>query len=310
MTPFDQAKERLRLAKDVPLLGLIRELGYTIDSDGSYYSMLSPFRAEGQGSLKISKRTPDRWRDYGNGKHGDIVDFVQGIFPQFSKREAIDYLLQRQNIPIPTYEPIKKDTNAIEIVTVEALSHPRLCDYLTERKIGLKQAKVYLSQAKIKFPNGKNPERIHTVLAWKNNSGGYEFRNSFLKLGNSPKDVTNINEHWFKPEYGEVVSIFEGFTDFLAYLTLINKSLPQFKSIVLNSASFIRVITPMLKDVQVWNYAHNDQAGNDVHSTLLEAGIDAKDMRYLYPIYNDVNDWLMQKPIKKKTMSIRDVLNK
>ncbi len=308
MTPLDQAKERLRQAKDISLIGLIKELGYKLDSDGSYYSMLSPFRSEGQGSLKINKSTTDKWRDYGNGKHGDVIDFVRELF-SLSVNEAVDYLLKKSIISLPEYAPVKQDVKAIEIKAVEPLSDPGLIDYITGRKIGLNQAKTYLKQARICFPNGKNPQREYLVIAWANNSGGYEFRNGFFKIGNAPKDVTNIEGRFANTEYLNEVFLFEGWPDFLSYLTYFNCVEMRGNAIILNSISFLEVIIPFIKDKEVVYYGQNDTASNKAYTRLTETCNYVIDRREIYLGYKDFNDFLCGKPIKKKIKSISEMLN-
>lgn len=307
MTALDHAKNKLRLAKEIPLLSIIKDLGYSLEDTGSYYSMLSPFRAESKGSLFIDKRRPNKWVDYGNGKRGDSIDFIQGIYPNFGKMEAIDFILNKRNISVslPAFEPtVKISSNPIEIVSVEALSHPRLIEYLTERKIGLNQAKRYLKQGVIRFPNGKSPTREHLVLAWINNSQGYEFRNSFIKVSNSPKDVTNIGG---ATDNKNTIGVFEGWPDFLSCLTYYNVSKMRGDAIILNSISFLEVIIPFIKDKTVVYFGQNDTAGNKALKRLREECTDVVDMRNDYYDYKDFNDFLCGK-MRKRTKSIKEII--
>ena len=304
MTRFETAKERLRLAKDIPLIGLIKELGYEITSDGSYYSMLSPFRGEKQGSLKISKKTPDSWRDFGNGKYGDVIDFVRELF-SLNLNEAVEYLLSKRNIPIPTYEKIDKGVNPIEIRSVEPLSHPKLIEYIISRNIGLNQAKSYLKQLTIVFPNRKNPTREHIVLGWKNNSGGYEMRNDFLKVSNAPKDVTNIKG---ESETENTVGVFEGWPDFLSCLTYYGQQQMPFNCIILNTLSYIEVLLPYIKEKDVIYYGQNDKPADKALVRIKEVCESVADMRAMYSDYNDFNDFICGKKMKR-IKSIKEVYN-
>lgn len=297
----EASKERLRLAKEVSLIGLIKELGGKLEETGGYYRMLSPFRSESKASVDIDKRRPNKWHDRGTGKHGDVIDFVQELF-SLNKRDAIDYLLKRSNIPLPEYAPIKREQNSIEIVNIEALTAtnaPLLIQYLVQRHIDLKIACTWLKYAQIRFPYSlKNPDRIHHCLAWANDSGGYEFRNSFLKVSNSPKNITTI-----KGEYS-VVSLFEGWPDYLTYLTTATIPMHQSSYIVLNSVSFLGGIIPMIRDKEIWNYGHNDRAGDSAVRLLKQEGCKVIDMRVLYRECKDLNDCVcgIKKPVTSRKL--------
>jgi hypothetical protein len=259
-------------------------------------------RGENNSSFDINKKT-GRWTDRGNGSHGDAIDFVMA-YKGMTTKEAIDFLLKGDNLGLVNYEPQKTLVKSIEIKALEPLSDTRLMEYISSRKICATVAQKWLKQATIRFPNSKkNPDREHICLAWKNNSGGYEFRNSFLKVSNSPKDVTNIKGH---REDNEIL-LFEGWPDFLSVLSKQDSLLPTDMAIVLNSASFINVILPFLEGKRVWYYGHNDKTGDDIGVKIRTAGIPMVDVRKTYPSYNDFNDFVCG---KKKTKSIKDILGR
>lgn len=299
MTPFDKGHERLNLAKSVSLIGLIKELGYDLHEDGSYYSMLSPFRSEGQSSFKIDKRRPHKWHDFGNGKKGDVIDYVQELF-SYDKKQAIDYLLGKMNVPLPVYEPIKRERNSIEIVSVTDTFSPELRKYIIRREISIEVAEKWLKQAIIRFPYSPiNPEQEHKVLAWKNDSGGYEFRGGRIKLSNAPKNITTI-----KGSNSNVVSLYEGWPDYLTHLTMHNILNMSDTVIVLNSVSFLGSILPMIKDKAIAYYGQNDKAGDKAFDVLnTECTKAVWDMRKTYQGYKDLNDSWVAKQKKKGFLS-------
>jgi hypothetical protein len=60
-------------------------------------------------------------------------------------------------------------------------------------------------------------------LGFKNDSGGYELRSEFFKGSNSPKDITAFKNR------GKKVAAFEGFFDFLSFISLLgNKEVKDF----------------------------------------------------------------------------------
>lgn len=298
MTNLDISKERLNRAKEVSLIGLIKDLGYTINDSGSTYSMISPFRGENEGSFKIDKRRTTKFRDYGNGKRGDVIDFVQELF-SMNRRDAIDYLLKRSNIPLPVYEPIKRDRKSIEIIAITDTFSPEMRKYIIGREISIEVAQKWLKQAVIKFPYSPiNPNQEHTVLAWRNDSGGYEFRGGKIKLSNSPKNVTTINQN----KYSEV-NLFEGWPDFLTYLTMTQQTVSNETCIILNSVSFLEIMIPFLDKRIVYYWGQNDTAGDKALSRIKEAGIIYTDKRKYFKGYKDLNDYWRAKQKKKGFLS-------
>lgn len=296
MTYID-SKERLVRAKEVSLIGLIKDLGYTINDSGSTYSMISPFRGENEGSFKIDKRRPTKFRDYGNGKRGDVIDFVQELF-SMNRKDAIDYLLKRSNIPLPVYEPIKRDRKSIEILSITDTFSTELRKYLISREISIEVAQKWLKCAVIKFPYSTiNPEQEHTVLAWRNDSGGYEFRGGKIKLSNAPKNVTTIKNN------GECLYMFEGWPDYLTYLTMIGVMQCDATAIILNSISFLNVIIPFITDKRVLYWGQNDTAGDKALATLKENNIITRDLRFTFKGYKDLNDYWRAKQKKKGFLS-------
>ena len=88
---------------------------------------------------------------------------------------------------------------------------------------------------------GALSDRRQTLLCvgFPNRSGGYEIRNKFFKGCIAPKDITHIRQ----TEPGETCCLFEGFMDYLSFLTLRQARHPDRPAldgqeyIVLNSVS-------------------------------------------------------------------------
>jgi hypothetical protein len=296
---LESYKERLQEAKSVSLLGLIAELGYKMTSTGSYWIMLSPFRSEGKGSFDIDKRKPNKWVDRGSGKHGDVIDFVQELF-HYSQKEAIDFLLKdkqsKYNVSLPEYEAIKDTRKSIDILGINKITDPSLIDYIASRHISLEIAEKWLSQLTICFPRGKRPEQNHIVWGWKNDSGGYEMRNRWKKISNSPKNITTIKGQ--SPTIDKVL-IFEGSPDFFSYLTFFTLERPMCNSIVLNTISFLSSILPMIEDKKVEYWGQNDKAGDRAWKIIKKNCALSCDKRFVFEGYKDFNEFLIQDSEKK-----------
>lgn len=299
----DASRERLQRAKEVSLLGLIKELGFSMEDTGGYYRMVSPFRSEGNPSFDVDKRRPTKFVDRGINLRGDVLDFVGELF-HFNKRQSIDYLLGKESLNIPKYEPIIREKNAIEILSAGEIKSPWLWDYVDERQIAPQIASKYLVELEFKFNYSKHPERVSRALGFRNNSGGYEIRSKSLKISNSPKDVTTFKGS----EYSNVWHIYEGFFSFLSD-RLKNETTFIGNHIVLNSLSFLpQVLAFLPQDAYVYSYLDNDQAGDKATQSIKDAGFEMLDMRYIYADYNDLNDYICGKPLKKKIKSIKELL--
>jgi hypothetical protein len=133
-------------------------------------------------------------------------------------------------------------------------------------------------------------EKNYYALGFKNNSGGYELRNKYFKGGSSPKDITLIENG------AKNLAVFEGFFNFLSYLTLQGKqevNLTNF--LILNSASFFEKSLPRMSEYnRVHLYLDNDRTGQNCSQKAL--GIDREkfiDERKFYQKHKDLNDWLI-----------------
>lgn len=292
----EQSKSRIEQAKKVNLVEYLRSQGYEISETSGYYRCSSPLRGESNPSFDINKKTL-KWKDRGNGKKGDIIDLVQELH-HCDFNEAVDKILgNKANFEHPELKAVERDKPNIEILEVLSLSDPKLMSYIAGRQISPVVAQKWLKEARIRFPYGKSPDRVHTVLAWRNDSGGYEFRNNFLKISNAPKNLTSINKDTFD------VNLFEGWPDALTLLT-IKKGVEFFHTTyILNSASFFEVLVPFLYGHRINYFGHNDATGDKILARIKEEKIQVKDYRYLYKNYKDYNDFLVAETKKRRILT-------
>lgn len=73
--------------------------------------------------------------------------------------------------------------------------------------------------------NGKS----YFAIGFRNDAGGYELRSEHFKGGSTPKHITTINNG------SNTILVFEGFMDFLFYLTLKENARSTCDTAVLNS---------------------------------------------------------------------------
>lgn len=291
----EQSKSRIEQAKKVNLVEYLRSAGYDISETAGYYRCLSPLRSESNPSLDISRKTL-KWKDRGSGKSGDLIDLVRELH-HCTLNEAVDLILgNKANFEHPELKPVERDKPNIEILEVLSLCDPKLMDYITQRQISPLVAQNWLKEARIRFPYGKHPERIHTVLAWRNDSGGYEFRNSFLKISNAPKNFTSIIKDTFD------INLFEGWPDALTCLTIKKGTNFFCTTYVLNSASFFEQLVPFLIGHKINYFGHSDPTGDKILARIKEEKIQVVDYRYLYKGYKDYNDYAVGRVKKRKIL--------
>ena len=137
------------------------------------------------------------------------------------------------------------------------------------------------------------------AVGFPNRSGGYEIRNKFFKGCIAPKDITHIRQEQTK----ETCYLFEGFMDYLSFLTLRLERCPDRPEldgqdyIVLNSTSNLsKAIHPLGDYERIHCFLDNDKAGMEAVQELREEyGMRIRDASHIYGGYNDLNDFLCSK---------------
>lgn len=174
------------------------------------------------------------------------------------------------------------------------LSSPALLSYLRQRGINTELAKIECREVRY-LTDGKP----YFAVGFPNRSGGYEIRNKFFKGCIAPKDITHIRQEQPK----ETCYLFEGFMDYLSFLTLRLERCPDRPDldgqdyIVLNSTSNLsKAIQPLGGYGHVHCFLDNDRAGMEaVRELQKEYGLRIRDVSYIYGGYNDLNDFLCGK---------------
>ena len=185
----------------------------------------------------------------------------------------------------------QKPNSTLELVEVVRLSNKALLGYLAgERKISLDVVFPYLSEI-----HYKNTESGKTYFAFgiQNKSDGFEIRNRYFKSSIGKKDFS-----FFKGAGDNTsVLVFEGFLDFLSYLTHQIITLPQEDVIILNSASYKNPVLDFIKAhgyQTAFTFFDNDKTGEQITDQFLSdlAATQVKPMNHLYAGFKDYNDFL------------------
>lgn len=231
------------------------------------------------------------------GKGGNIIDLAELLY----KSSDVPYLIRKIASDAPHCTPISSTSfanaksvqriNSFENLQVLPLSHPALIRYLDDRCIDMEVAASVCKELHYKF-NGKH----YFGIGFPNIAGGYELRNPFFKGCIAPKDIS----HFYADEPKKVCFLFEGFMDFLSFMTLKRKensqniNLSQLDYMVLNSVNnFHKAIRRLSHYNSIQCFIDNDDAGRNAYLQLSkELGNSVADASTLYNGFKDLNEYL------------------
>lgn len=289
-------------AKQIRITEYLHSLGYDpVKQQGNSLWYKSPFREERDPSFKVNT---DRnlWYDFGAGKGGNIIALAQELHAS----DSLPYLLDRIAEQSPAIRPVSFSFRqqsftqpSFQQLEVEPLSFPALYSYLQERGINTELAKRECREVRF-VNNGKH----YFAIGFPNISGGYEIRNKFFKGCIAPKDISHIR-HKGKPR--ETCYLFEGFMDYLSFLTLRQENCPNYPDLegqdymVLNSVSNLsKAIYPLGNYERIHCFLDNDKAGFDTLQELRrECGLCIRDASHIYSSHKDLNEYLCSKRLKQ-----------
>lgn len=294
-------------AKQIRIEEYLHSLGYSpVRQQGGSLWYNSPFRDEQEPSFKVNTER-NLWYDFGAGKGGNIIALAQELYAS----DSLPYLLERireqaQNVRPVSFsfgkQPLSKPSfRQLEVVP---LSSPALYTYLRQRGINTELAKRecrevhYLTDGKPYF-----------AVGFPNRSGGYEIRNKFFKGCIAPKDITHIRQ----TEPGETCCLFEGFMDYLSFLTLRQAGHPDRPAldgqdyIVLNSVSNLSKALRLLGNYErIHCFLDNDRAGLEaLREIQREYGSRVRDASPVYSGYKDLNDYLNGKKLSQQVNPVQ-----
>ena len=290
-------------ANQMDMVDYLFSLGFSpAKNTGENYFFLSPLRQEKTASFKVN-RTKNIWYDHGNGKGGTLVDFVCQYFT-CSLKEALQKIEENQVHKISSFRPQKSsdlfqepEVNSIKVLlSLSPITDMVLNRYLKQRNSPRQIANEYCKQ--VHYKNGENN---HCAIGFKNNSGGYELRAPNFKGSSSPKYVTYYDND------ANSISVFEGFFDFLSYLSIRPSLKTQMSNIlVLNSLSFFtRSLLLMEKHERIHLYLDNDKAGKQCVQEAMKRTNKVVDESHVYKGHKDLNEWLVSLELTQRKQHSR-----
>ena len=254
---------------------------------------LSPLRTEKHASFKVNTEL-NLWYDFGISRGGNIIDLAELLY----NSSDVSYLIHQieRNAPscvsvsLPTAKP-NTPQNSFENLQVLSISHPALIKYLGERCIDIEIARTVCKELHFDT-RGKH----YFGIGFPNIAGGYEIRNPFFKGCIAPKDIS----HFYAEEPKKVCFVFEGFMDFLSFMTLRKLKNPQQTGLSLQDYLVLNSVTNIHKTAKrlsrydsVQCFLDNDEAGRNAYLQLSkELGKSITDASTLYNGFKDLNEYL------------------
>ena len=290
-------KEDLSLIKRYSIVEYLERKGIRpVRKTSTYVMYRSPLREETHPSFKVDTEK-NLWIDYAEGRGGSIIDLCMRL-EGCMLSEAICRL--EQNAPDNTTHSysftnrgISISPNQRENVTASGTRRliclsdtllPHLQEYLTEERcIDLEKAKPFLKCISYEVRG-----RRHEAIGFANSSGGYELRDDKTFKGTiAPKDITPIFEDKAQP-----VCLFEGFMDFLSFLSMKGEVTNQ--CLVMNSVSNVARSIHYLNKRNITSvrvFLDNDDAGRKAVQEFVNAGFKVEDMTVYYRDFKDLNEY-------------------
>ena len=286
-------EEDLSRIKRYPIVEYLERKGIKpVRKTPTYAMYRSPLREETHPSFKVDTEK-NLWIDYGEGRGGSIIDLCMRM-EGCTLSEAIRRLRQNASddgtysflndfVPNNT-QPAMAVNGARRMIEISDTLPPHLQDYLTkERCINLEKAMPFLKCISYEVRG-----RRYQAIGFANLSGGYELRDDKTFKGTiAPKDITPIFTDRTEP-----VCIFEGFMDFLSFLSM--KEEITNHCLVMNSVSNVARTIRYLNDRHLTNiraFLDNDEAGRRAVQDFIKAGFHVEDMNIHYKDFKDLNEY-------------------
>ncbi len=284
---FSKQKLSLEEARQMDMVDYLTKLGHNPTKiRGNDYWYLSPLREEKSASFKVNRRL-NVWYDHGLGKGGNFIDFAI-LYNNCTIGELLQQLKDDVSFQ-PYLEDSKKETteetkSRIVIFEEKDISSFSLIRYLQKRRISFNIAHDYCKEVHYCLNDKK-----YYGIGFKNDSGGFEIRTPYFKASSAPKDFTTFRNR------SNNVTVFEGFIDFLSYLTIQkNQSSDLTDFVILNSLSFFeKARSFMERHERIKLFLDRDNAGQNCSKNALSLSYKYEDQSKLYEYYKDLNDWLM-----------------
>lgn len=274
--------------KCFPIRTYLTGRGLLPTKENSRYGLyLSPLREEHTPSFKVDYMQ-NLWYDFGLGAGGSIIDLVMRL-ERCNFTEAVRLLSrgERTSIAVPVPPSVLPTVPALRMLFDIPLRHSALVGYLSSR--GIDPAIASACCREVHYAVGG---RNYFAVGFRNDAGGWELRSECFKGCVSPKQITTIDNR------SDTVVAFEGFMDFLSYLSMKPNEWQHIDVAVLNSVVHIPKAIPFLdRHATIHAFFDNDDAGCKATADLkrLCPNSTVIDRSHLYRKHKDLNEYWQAK---------------
>ncbi|WP_158642971.1 CHC2 zinc finger domain-containing protein [Mucilaginibacter ginsenosidivorax] len=283
------------IKENYSLVDLLTHLGYVpvkrVRNEQLYLSMLRDSDTTPSFSVNDKQGT---WYDFGEGKGGNIIDFGLLYWKGLSFPEVLEKIALTCDGSVSVLsaalnykrQPLVEKAPNYEILDIKDLgSNPAILNYLESRGVG-QVAEGRLKEIYYYVEDDDKKRNKFFAAGWQNEQGAWEIRNLYFKGCLGHKAIS------FIPNSEKRLSVFEGFFNYLSWLTE-NKFAPD-SVLVLNSISLLQVGIVKAQEFQdISLYFDNDPSGRQATLDFQAAIPRAIDRSGIYKDYNDYNDLIV-----------------
>ena len=296
--------EDLSRIKRYPIVEYLERKGIKpVRRTPAYALYRSPFREDTHPSFKVDTEK-NLWIDYAEGRGGSIIDLCMRLegctlseairllgrnAPDYTacNSQKADRAMKRSSIPMASASGVRR------LIEISDTLPPHLLKYLQEdRCIDMEKAMPFLCCISYEIRGFH-----YQAIGFANQSGGYELRDNGIFKGTiAPKDITPIFTDRVEP-----VCIFEGFMDFLSFLSMKEEVIHH--CLVMNSVSNVARGIRYLHDANVFSiraFLDNDEAGHRTTEDFAKAGFKVEDMSVHYRSFKDLNEYHVHRVHKQQ----------
>jgi hypothetical protein len=291
-------------AQKLSITGYLSSMGIKPETyRGNDVWYCSPFRpGESKPSFKVDTDL-NKWVDFGrsetmgpkNKKGGDLIDLIRAMYdvtiPGALLMLASPEIASKQSVFFRgEVSDNRTDENRIVIQHIQPLQNRALIQYIESRGISCGLAARYCKEAYYTITNLKTGQPgKYFSLAFPNDRGGWALRNRYFKNAASPTGITTITG-----TLQSMLSIFEGFVDFLSACQYFKVPKPAGTVIILNSTVNIKQTFPLLSGYDKVNlYLDCDATGREATRQITERHPKVTDYsQIIYPDFKDFNEFL------------------
>ena len=258
-----------------------------------YGLYLSPLRKEHTPSFKVDY-AQNLWYDFGLGAGGSIIDLVMRL-ERCDFAQALRLLGNGERTPmaVPVPSSDLPTDPALRLLSDIPLRHPALVGYLSSRGIDPIIASACCREVHYAV-GGRN----YFAVGFRNDAGGWELRSERFKGSVSPNHITTIDNR------SDTVVAFEGFMDFLSFLSMKPDEWPHINIAVLNSVVNLPKAIPFLsRHATIYAFFDNDNAGRKTTADLkrLCPNSTVIDRSHLYREHKDLNEFWQTKQHRQQS---------